>query len=350
MKITSPELGMHIFITLLFVFVPIYSMKSAFGKRKNQELESATKFICTNFDSDYSLGSSADDVKRLILSYVLAANNKDAAAKVNYTVKNNHACFRINKKFNNICKEVSAQFFCELASKYPQEFGNLIDQAAMSPERIRYLKRLVSADVTNFTFNLTPRITPLMIAVGYKNEPGVKFLLEAAAPKSILKEYVNLSSGTEGGGEAWESEYNQKSKFLFTCDEESAALHCTAYQKNSVPASIVKELLMSGADPNVYNTYARSPLAETIWSFDVKTSGDSKQKIALLIEHGADPKLGEGVFITSRAQDPYRLSTACDVLLRIIEDYEDAIEDKNSKEEPENIRYFRGLIIKFECS
>lgn len=74
----------------------------------------------------------------------------------------------------------------------PQNYCDAIKFAAKSPRAQNALRGLIACDTQGLAFKGIPRITPLMIAVGYKNEVGVDILLAAAKKRNILNEYLNM--------------------------------------------------------------------------------------------------------------------------------------------------------------
>lgn len=135
--------------------------------------------------------------------------------------------------------------------------------------------------------DLTPRITPLMIAVAHNNQGHVRFLLDEAQKRGCLKEYVNLDCG-----EFKNDVFEPDAEYKFFCSKKTTALHLAA--KNGVSADILVALLQAGADPNIQDAGQSTPLFIALPTrFDAKIVIDNQlRKIFCLHRSGSDPKIG----------------------------------------------------------
>ena len=295
-------------------------MEAPPGKRKAQELLEEVKVARPHYFGFASLEGIPDDIKKEILEYVMSANAEkppvdltlkpkkvqkalDAADQayadehVNYTIKTNHPCFRINKKFAALSKQISGKLFGKLEQMYPAQFLQAANRAASSPN-CSLLQRMVQASKTTI-FNLTARMTPLMVAVGYNNEEGVKLLLAEANERNILKQYVNLDCGQEHNDgntvseDMWATGQGLKYSF-FQCPVQGTPLHIACHRDNRMPTSvtILRKLLNSGA-----NVHAQDKDSWTCLAHAAFLDGDATlalEKIVVLLQAGADPKIGLG--------------------------------------------------------
>lgn len=164
------------------------------------------------------------------------------------------------------------------------EYTQAIKYAVMNPTATFCLKGLIACDDIGITFRGIPRITPLMIAVGYKNEEAVNILIAQAKRKGIFHEYLNMqcAAGTDTKDEwlATDNEYD------FFCFEGFTALHIASAPINKISLSIMKKLLTEGTDPNAENKLTPLPLFSAL--FGKLDENEDFSRAKLLLDYGAD--------------------------------------------------------------
>ncbi len=260
-----------------------------------------------------SLECIPDDVKEIILEYVIFDAKKMLAEQsaliaeeiqpmqtteageqqtqstekhpVDYALKTNHPCFRITKKFAALRKKVLVRVLTRLEQKYPTQFAQAANDAATSSARCSFLSGMIQAS-QNTIFKLTQRITPLMIAVGYDNEEGVKLLLDEAKKKGLLKQYVNLDCGEEHNDSDRQSLGDPDLAYCFECKTYATALHIACNNENKTSARILKALLDAEANPNAQDEDGYTPLGHAI--SPSKNAVQALVRTSLLLQAGAD--------------------------------------------------------------
>lgn len=143
------------------------------------------------------------------------------------------------------------------------------------------------SDSSSF-FDLTSRLTPLMIAVGSNDLKQVKFLLAEAQKRGCLKEYVNVNCGKY---ENTDLELN--TEFKFNCFKKMTALHLAA--DGDVSSLILHSLLRAGADPNAQSEQGNTALyfaLPTMYDTKKEQLDNSLKKVFHLHTYGANPKIG----------------------------------------------------------
>lgn len=248
------------------------------GKRTGGVLEHTAK-VARNVYGQPSLLGIPDDVTKIILGYVMSANGNSAEEKIKFTVKSFYPTFMVNKKLNRLSNQVLTDLFDKLSLNYPEKVSEAINQAACFPKNISFLKRFVESFPSG-VFSLTPRITPLMISVGYNNEEAVDLLLKGAKEKDLLKQFVDLHCGTEQNSKL--DEVNPK--YIFDCQTQFTALHIAASAENEVSVAILKKVLAAGASADLFDARGSTALN---WALADNCTAEAK--VALLIEYNADP-------------------------------------------------------------
>lgn len=177
----------------------------------------------------------------------------------------------------------SARVYLKAQNKYyPEVYTKTFIDGAIYPKAAHFLKGFIACDETGLAFQGVPRITLLMIAVGYKNIEAVDILIDAARKRGILNTYINMQcpQGTSTHNE-WFSTDNE---YNFFCFEGYTALHIASTNANKVPLSIVEKLLLNGADPNAKNTLSPPPLYAAV----VANKDKDFSRAKLLLDYNAD--------------------------------------------------------------
>lgn len=298
------------FIFLLSFSLSTHCMEAPHGKRGQQDSNMPNKSSRLSYYGIPTLEGIPDEVKVMILEYVIFANavpaqtttaQQDAKKVVagpdetledvyfNHALKKSHPCFFINKKFAQLSHRARLALLPRLEGRCPSQFIEATNIAASSSARCSFLERMIQASRMTI-FNLTKRLTPLMIAVGYDNENGVQLLLSEAKKRNILQQYVNLDCDREHNNSA-QAGMVEILKYDFECPSFSTALHVACHTDNKTSAIILKDLLRAGAHPHVFDINESTPLARAI----VLTDGNHLQslvRVSLLLKAGADPKIG----------------------------------------------------------
>lgn len=162
----------------------------------------------------------------------------------------------------------------------PEQFTDLIKKTVMHPDVSHYLKMLIECDENGLFFQGIPRITPLMIAVGYNNTKAVEILIDAAKKKGILELYINMQCPP--GTATHDQAYAPDSEYSFYCVEGTTALHLASFSVYKADISILKRLLHEGALTDRENGRHPTPLFYAL----VNTQDYSRAR--LLLDYGAD--------------------------------------------------------------
>lgn len=271
-------------IILLSIISSIHCMENPICKRKRDELEHVSKFEGGVYEEPNLLGIP-EEVTKIVLRYVMSPNGISPEAKITppekikFIVKSFHPCFLVNKKINRLSNQVLTSLFGQLVATYPQNYLRMIEvvNLACIPKNSVFLKRFVEGN-PDYIFSLTPRITPLMAAVGYNNENAVALLLKQAEERGILEPYLNVRCGSQ----------KIVVKYGFDYDRQFSALHIAASCENKVSISILEKLLTAGASVNSVDIDGETPLS---WALSNITDA-AKEKVSTLIEHKADPRAG----------------------------------------------------------
>lgn len=252
------------------------------GKRMGAQLERSPK-VARNIYGQPSLEGIPDDITKIILMYVISANSNKPQEKINFTVKGSHACPRVNKKFYRLSNQALKDLCGVLSTQHPDHFLEALNEACINPKRMPFLKRFVESS-PGIVFSLTPRITPLMVAVGYNNENAVDFLLQGAKERGICKPFVDLHCDTEGNNTLGLLEDDLTPKYTFDCQAQFTALHIAASAENKVSVAIFKKVLAAGASPDLFDANGSTAL-----SWALADNSNAEAKVALLMEYNADP-------------------------------------------------------------
>lgn len=282
---------MFIFLSLLLAsIISTHCMETPLGKRSGQELAPIGKVARVVGYGTPNLDAIPDDVTKIIIEYVLAGEGSDTNAQIDHWIKKSHPIFQVAKKYNTLSNAIFNRSLTRLANQYPQEIADLIDASAAFVHKAGSLSRFIkSPAASRIIFDcVSPRINSLMIAVGFKNEIGVKLLLDEAKTRGILKQYVNLNCGDHEG---------EKDGYLFDCLPRDTALHIAARQNlndPSIPFPILERLLAAGANPNAQNSEQATPLFLALPSTgsDPQELLEAVKKVSALYLAGADPNIG----------------------------------------------------------
>lgn len=277
---------------LIFLFVvstsAFYGMEPTLGKRKFGELEHVAaqglnQLLNIN-EPPHLVGTPIntlpDDVLGIILNMALEPNRGLGQQPVEHVVKTNHPCLRVSKKFKRVGQQVLEQFYARLSYKYPKSMARIVEASLQSATKVAFLTRIINSKSYKI-FDLKHGVTPLMIAAVHNNEPAVDLLLQEASKKGIVKEYVNLSCGSDP-----RLKQIHKNKFSLAnmTNKDHTALDFALAEE--VSPSIVKKLLEAGANPN--------PVGERLTPLErllCRTCLENIPKVSLLCEFGADPNV-----------------------------------------------------------
>lgn len=142
--------------------------------------------------------------------------------------------------------------------------------------------------ISDSEFDLTPRISSLMIAVGNNNYPEVKHLLAEAQKRGCLQAYVNLNCGAYTN-----IALELTAKFSFNCDKKMTALHLAA--DSDISSTILHCLLRAGANPNAQSEGGHTALwhaLPSVWYDKKEQVTNSLKKVFFLHNAGANPEIG----------------------------------------------------------
>lgn len=164
----------------------------------------------------------------------------------------------------------------------PESYSMALKEASKSPLAQSALRGLLACDINGIAFKGLPRITVLMIAIGYKNQQGVAALLNAARKRSILSSYINMQCPEDTS--TFSDWCATDSDLDFYCFGGETALHIASAGFNHVPLCLMEKLLKAGADPNAENKMGSTSLVSAL------THGQKPdfEKASLLIEYGAN--------------------------------------------------------------
>lgn len=285
-----------LFLLILFlssVFTSHCMEAPVHGKRKGGDLVPVAKGARTENYGVPTLDGIPDDLKRKILEDAMLKKDENDGNLVNQVVKTNHPYFRISRSFKRVGEETIKKLYKELGTSFPRQMRAVISKMSFSSGNLTYLRRFIES-TPSLVFDLTPRISPLMVAVGYNNITAVRLLLHGAKQRGCLDTYLDLNSG----------EYPKDAGDVLEPDEErpplpplypkgTTALHIAANAENSVPSEMLEVLLSAGANPNVLNREGSTPMQDTFpFLIETPDMATFEEKCSLLLQYGCIPTIG----------------------------------------------------------